>query len=726
MKKKILIVLALLALFPLVVGPMPASAATCGEYGCEPGEDHNSCPQDCPAGDTCGTCSGWETCPNGVDTYKVVCCCTGGCDPCGGAGRICSDVPACPPGDFDCSTPEDCPNLSVQQACGSDACIIDKKCRGGTCEYDCIGSPPCGGETPTTVCPSAPIISLSSSPYSVEAADDIILSWADVGNNDSYSVQRRPCSGSYVTIASGLGANSTSYTDSTATACNCYQYRVGAVKAACPTVWSNEPQITQGINPPTNTAASLVEPGNPGSNILVTWTDNSAIELQNRIQKELGAGWFDWTLSGAVTGTGSVIDTTQPCCGSIPPANVGYRVRAERSAQNCYSSYSGTSLTCPGLTCDASLSPSSRDIIMGETEVFNVGVDFDCGTINRIELYEVGGSLINNINPSSPYSEATNVDITVGTTLGSTSIQEDAYLNPNGDCSDTATINVIPPPPWFQTQGGDVHAQESIRSRVPITVVEANRYFSLVGSGGYPGLVSQGDYLEPDFKDNFGWSLDGKVSEKGWLAEDGFLLRYDYNYFSSKLISPTTDDNFSCDLAGAADCESPPPNTTTVYYSENDVDIDSLWAIPGNTKVIVLIKGNLNIMVPPNKIAISVPIGSFLAFIVSGNININGNLGDKSSDPFDGFNAHLQGMYIADGVIDTDSTGVSSGRRLVLAGTFYSGSGFNLDRELKEDPDAEIQDSSTPGELFIARPDLFVNMPEELMTSFFLEQEVAP
>jgi len=83
---------------------------------------------------------------------------------------------------------------------------------------------------------------------------------------------------------------------------------------------------------------------------------------------------------------------------------------------------------------------------------------------------------------------------------------------------------------------------------------------------------------------------------------------------------------------------------TKVCYSSGDISINNDLNISGNTKIVVLIGGNLNI----NK-KITVPVGSCLAFIVKGDIKISGNVGDKlfSTTP------HLQGVYIADGIIDT-------------------------------------------------------------------------
>ncbi|MFZ5366180.1 MAG: hypothetical protein ACOZBZ_02705, partial [Patescibacteria group bacterium] len=59
-------------------------------------------------------------------------------------------------------------------------------------------------------------------------------------------------------------------------------------------------------------------------------------------------------------------------------------------------------------------------------------------------------------------------------------------------------------------------------------------------------------------------------------------------------------------------------------------------------------------------------------------------------------------------------------------GLFYAKGGFALQRDLKNDPEATIQNSNTPAELFIFRPDLVLNAPRQLWSSKMSWLEVAP
>ncbi|MDP3955595.1 MAG: carboxypeptidase-like regulatory domain-containing protein [bacterium] len=280
----------------------------------------------------------------------------------------------------------------------------------------------------------------------------------------------------------------------------------------------------------------------------------------------------------------------------------------------------------------------------------------------------------------------------------------------------TATLDLYlrPPLPWFQTQGGDVHSQQNIYSKIPSLL---NTYFSL-DQYSYPGVVSYGGSSA-----SFGLT---PVSTRGWRPNSSLTFaKYNYDYFYKRLGAPTVDD-FSC----GSGCPTPPLGVTTAYYSADSVTIDrnNSWTIPANTKVMVLVNGDLNISLNPNNRRITVPVGSFLGFFVKGNINIDSAIGNKQTgydvQPF------LEGVYIVDGVIDTyasDLQGLGSGRRLIGAGIFYAKGGVLLKRELKSNPDPlAMQNSNTPAELFIFRPDLVMNSPRELWTGNLNWIEVAP
>jgi hypothetical protein len=258
---------------------------------------------------------------------------------------------------------------------------------------------------------------------------------------------------------------------------------------------------------------------------------------------------------------------------------------------------------------------------------------------------------------------------------------------------------------WFQTKEGDVHAQGG---GINSSIFPEDTYFCLADTGNFPGVVS----YKPEAESDFGQS---PVSEKGWLAEDSFSINYSFDQLYSKLGSPEADDLGTDTLERYVDDH---PGQE-IFYLDGKTTINSQWDFPDGRKIIVFVNGDLEI----NKEIIGVPSGSFLAFIVKGNINIKGALGDKKKV----LTTVLEGVYLADGLIDTNYDDDNSGKRFVAEGIFIAHGGFSLGRNLKNDCITnEICNETTPAELFIARPDLFINIPDQLKESYFFEQEVAP
>ena len=90
--------------------------------------------------------------------------------------------------------------------------------------------------------------------------------------------------------------------------------------------------------------------------------------------------------------------------------------------------------------------------------------------------------------------------------------------------------------------------------------------------------------------------------------------------------------------------------------------------------------------------------------IASGNISVDPSV------------TNLEGVYIADGVIET---GVSASQ-LLAGGIFTGWQGFNLERDLG------IGNEADPAERFIYRPDLVRNAYQYLLKPQISWAEVAP
>ena len=310
-----------------------------------------------------------------------------------------------------------------------------------------------------------------------------------------------------------------------------------------------------------------------------------------------------------------------------------------------------------------------------------------------------------------------------------------------GSTSDCMTVTITSPGPWYQTKGGDVHAEGGISSYIPTAITSAYRLFNLDLpdiAPKYPGLISYtGSY---DFSsDNGDPDLPGTLrsNSKKWLADSSFLPAFSssgdsiYDYYLRKLGNPATEALFDCNTKKSFNTG----GTVIIRLpSQCLISGNNTWEVSGNTKVIILVDGDLVISTNTNQQATKVNYGSFLAFIVKGTtdggIYIDLGVGNKSIgytniDPVS--NAFVQGVFMTDKKIYTgkDLNGMGSGFRFIGSGIFYAKDGFDLQRNLKEDCTIACN-ANTPAELFLYRPDLVVNSPSVMWPSETDWQEVAP
>ncbi|MBN1263149.1 MAG: hypothetical protein JW991_02210 [Candidatus Pacebacteria bacterium] len=246
---------------------------------------------------------------------------------------------------------------------------------------------------------------------------------------------------------------------------------------------------------------------------------------------------------------------------------------------------------------------------------------------------------------------------------------------------------------WFQTIGGDIHAEGVIDSNIPSAAAPSD-FFSLSepSAVGDEGVVSYGG-VSADFG-------AGAVSDRDWLVSDDLISHYDFAYFYQKLGSPTIDN------LGNGSIPLPVTDELAVYYSADNVNLTG-GDIPDNREIILLINGDLTISGD-----INVEIDGFLGVFVAGNINISGAA------------AQVEGLYFAGGlgsVIDTCSSAPCGEEeatvQLVAEGALVAPV-FNLGRSLP--------DNDSPAEVFLFRPDLIINSPMILWRTPQMWQELAP
>lgn len=458
------------------------------------------------------------------------------------------------------------------------------------------------------------------------------------------------------------------------------------------------------LSAPTNlTPSGTLDPTFAGG--VQSWTKNlcwnavpSAQKYSVRIDKD-SPSW-GWNCNALNAGD-SCNETTDTCYSYtfVPGHTYTWSVvpLVVCKTENCENvSSAPVSVTIPGCTVDVA------DQVLTEgaasTVVPNLST-FGSPTIHYIQYIISDENIaVSNpsTNPNSPYSTSIS-----GRQAGTTTLTTKVFFNmisPNIfypyylACSDTSNIVVNPANAWFQTQGGDIHAQGSVISTLPESLLSP--YFSLASSftPSFPGVVSYGTTVD------FG---EGSVSEKGWLTKSSFSTSsFDYDYFFQKL-SPT--DTFNCGS---------PTTSSGSYKVTGDCTLTGSDLDFGTSKVTVLVDGNLNI---GRNITLDTANGGFVAFIVKGNIQIDPSIGRESSsvDP------NIQGLYIANGEFKTNEGDSDSSARFIGKGIFKANT-FNLERDLGAD------NADTSAELFIFDPSLVMNTPTSLTTSQTSWLEVNP
>lgn len=289
---------------------------------------------------------------------------------------------------------------------------------------------------------------------------------------------------------------------------------------------------------------------------------------------------------------------------------------------------------------------------------------------------------------------------------------------------------------WYQTIGGNIYATSNagIAANDPIPVTtcdpEATCISNIVTkdldiSDDSAGIVLTGGG-DIDSSDEDGIQT-GYITERDTqafaLGTINNNLRENYDYFYKEFgMGITPADDFPNPL----DANKPslaPAGDKNAYYHNGYLTILDAWNVAAGESIVVFVDGDLNIADPDGlQQLITVEPGGFLAFIVSGDINIAESVGN---DDLNDTTPNIEGVYIADGYINTQSRGVAAGGddRFVGAGTFVGWTGVNLERDFEDDAIRKAENNVRPAELFIFRPDFVVNVPERMTKSRYIWQE---
>jgi hypothetical protein len=244
-----------------------------------------------------------------------------------------------------------------------------------------------------------------------------------------------------------------------------------------------------------------------------------------------------------------------------------------------------------------------------------------------------------------------------------------------------------------------VFSNRDLQSNIPSTcsLPSCDPNLIISGPGGLIGNVIYGSTTNLD-KNN--------ISPKGWIGNATYLGKvYDYSYFSSVASASITFNSIGAAITQADLDQGNVTNEYYYYRSNGSTSINSNITIPGNKKVVLFIKGDLNIHGRIN--IVNVGQGFFMA-IVSGNINIDPNVTSQNGPA-------LEGLYEADGIINTGA----SSNPLYVKGTMVGWRGFSLNRNLNDN-------TQTPAETFEYSPYLTILFPRDLTQDILSWQEILP
>ncbi len=365
----------------------------------------------------------------------------------------------------------------------------------------------------------------------------------------------------------------------------------------------------------------------------------------------------------------------------------------------------------PTPSCSVSLDPSTISIAQGTDANYIASVtNIQDGSVSQVN-FSSSNTSVSTVNPasdaSSPYQ-------TTGDTLsvGSTIITANVVMGGATRCSDTATLDVTAPGPWWQLIDSDIITNGDIISSIPLscTLPGCNPLLGLEGLGGFPGVPVYGG------SENFG---EGNASSTGWLANTQSLFSkiYDYSYFS-RLIRPDVvlTEIDSPSVNGGYFTSGGTPKRGFVWYhfdgdTLGDLTINSNVNMPGDRKVVVLVE-NADLYID-GRINVNDGIG-FMMFIVGKNSS-----GDKGNIYVDADLAgqdQIEGVFFAEGQF---RTGAGSDQ-LYVRGMVAAYDGIVLERDLEGD------NTDEPAEVFEYAPDFVLTFPRDLTFKRLRWKEVAP
>jgi hypothetical protein len=188
------------------------------------------------------------------------------------------------------------------------------------------------------------------------------LAWADSSNNESsFKIERKTgAGGTYAQIAA-VGANVTTYLDTTLAANTAYFYRVRASNAGGNSAYSNEANSTTLPNPPAAPSALTATPVSQ-TKINLSWTDNSNNETGFKVERKTGE-------AGTYAEIASVGTNVKTYADSNLTASTQYFYRVRGLNTGGFSAYSNEANTTTLPNPPASAPSSLTTTVVGSNQV---------------------------------------------------------------------------------------------------------------------------------------------------------------------------------------------------------------------------------------------------------------------------------------------------------------------------------------------------------------------
>ncbi|MEJ8567951.1 M6 family metalloprotease domain-containing protein [Elongatibacter sediminis] len=272
--------------------------------------------------------------------------------------------------------------------------------------------------------PTSPPADPSGLSANAVAYNQVDIAWTDNANDETgYEVERAVGGGGFSLLIT-LGANATSYSDTSVSELTTYTYRVRALKGATASGYSNTAQATTPEQPvtvpadPTNLSANAAA----HNQVDLSWTDNASDETGYEVERAVGGGGFSLLTTLGANAT-SYSDTSVS-----ELTTYTYRVRAFNGANA--SGYSNTAQATTPEEPSGSITLSANGYkVKGR---HNVDLSWSGAAGGSVDIYRDGSLLTTTANDGAYHDN-------IGARGGATYDYQVCEAG-SSTCSGTATV----------------------------------------------------------------------------------------------------------------------------------------------------------------------------------------------------------------------------------------------------------------------------------------------